>query len=78
MLKQLSEILMKHSRKDSVCTHSGGDEFILLLDNYTVDQVNAWYKRISNDMLREILLYKCRKWTGYKIWCQCRRYADKS
>jgi diguanylate cyclase (GGDEF)-like protein len=57
VLKLLSEILMKHSRQDDVCTRSGGDEFILLLDNYTADQVNAWYKRISNDMLREVLRY---------------------
>jgi diguanylate cyclase (GGDEF)-like protein len=48
---------MKHSRAGDVCTRSGGDEFILLLDNYTADQVNAWYKRISNDMLREVLRY---------------------
>lgn len=57
VLKLLSEILMKHSRAGDVCTRSGGDEFILLLDNYTADQVNAWYKRISNDMLREVLRY---------------------
>lgn len=57
VLKLLSEVLMKHSRKDDVCTRSGGDEFILLLDDYTADQVNAWYKRISNDMLREVLHY---------------------
>ncbi len=57
VLKLLSEILIKHSRKGDVCTRSGGDEFILLLDDYTTDQVNAWYTRISNDMLREILHY---------------------
>jgi diguanylate cyclase (GGDEF)-like protein len=57
VLKLLSKILMKHSRAGDVCTRSGGDEFILLLDNYTADQVNAWYKRISNDMLREVLRY---------------------
>ncbi|HEY9200347.1 MAG TPA: diguanylate cyclase [Gammaproteobacteria bacterium] len=57
VLKLLSEILMKHARKGDVCARSGGDEFILLLDDYTADQVNAWYKRISNDMLREVLRF---------------------
>lgn len=57
VLRMLSEVLIKHSRQEDVCTRSGGDEFILLLDNYTADQVNAWYKRISNDMLREVLRF---------------------
>lgn len=57
VLRMLSEILIKHSRQGDVCTRSGGDEFIMLLDNYMADQVNAWYKRISNDMLREVLRY---------------------
>jgi len=57
VLKLLSQILIKHSRQEDICTRSGGDEFILLLNNYTADQVNAWYKRISNDMLREVLHY---------------------
>lgn len=77
VLKLLSSLLIKHSRPGDVCTRSGGDEFILLQDDYTFDQVNAWYKRISNDMLRETLLYNAEKSTGYKILCQCRRDADK-
>ncbi len=67
VLNLLSSILIKHSRPEDVCTRSGGDEFILLLDNYTLDQVNAWYKRISNDMLREILHYNAENGLDIKF-----------
>lgn len=67
VLRLLSEILLKHSRKGDVCTRSGGDEFILLLDNYTADQVKAWYKRISNDMLREVLHYNAENGLDIKF-----------
>ena len=57
VLKILSAGLVDASRDSDICTRSGGDEFIVLLKEYSVRQVEKWYEKITEYMDKNINSY---------------------
>ena len=53
-LKILSAGLIETSKSTDICTRSGGDEFIVLLMDYEVNQVEQWYEKLTSYMNNKI------------------------
>ncbi len=65
VLKILAEGIRNSSKATDVCTRAGGDEFIVLLMDYTQDQVQAWYQQLSTEVGQKIDSYNDEH--GYQI-----------
>jgi diguanylate cyclase (GGDEF)-like protein len=57
VLKVLSAGLIEASESTDICTRSGGDEFVVLLMDYDVHQVEQWYESLIDYMNKNINSY---------------------
>ena len=53
----LSKAMKKHAKKEDLCTRAGGDEFIVILKNYGINDVKLWYENVSKEMFENINQY---------------------
>lgn len=53
----LSKAMKKHAKKEDLCTRAGGDEFIVILKNYEINEVKQWYENLSKEMSENINQY---------------------
>lgn len=53
----LAEALNQYCREGDICTRAGGDEFIMILIDYTLEDVRQWYTDIRGYMQDHIKKY---------------------
>jgi diguanylate cyclase (GGDEF)-like protein len=56
VLRNFAELLKKHSRKSDLPARFGGEEFIELLPNTTIEEANVFAERIRSELAAQRLL----------------------
>ncbi len=57
VLLMFSDALRQFTSADDVCTRAGGDEFIVILKGYTMEQICEWHDSLRIHMSRQIEEY---------------------
>lgn len=53
----LAEALNRYCRETDICTRAGGDEFIVILLEYSLEEVRSWYADVQSYMQQHITKY---------------------